>query len=252
RIYYPKEGLGVPRIKTFLKEEQYYFADSIMRGVGTSSTAKDEIQAIFDDREKFDTPKPHKLLQELIRISTNKDSIILDSFAGSGTTAHAVLSLNKEDGGNRKFILIEMLDYAENITAERVKRVAKGYKDVEGLGGEFDYYELGQNLFDEDNNLNEQVEEEKIRQYIYYSETKQPLTRQRKNGEYLLDNYNETGYYFYYEKDKLTNLGIETLNIITEKQEQYIVYADTCSLSKYLMKKHNIIFKKIPRDIRRF
>lgn len=74
----------------------------------------------------------------------------MDSFAGSGTTAHAVMKKNKEDGGNRRFILIELGDYAESITAERVKRVMEGYGDIEGLGGAFDYYELGPTLFDKD------------------------------------------------------------------------------------------------------
>ena len=69
----------------------------------------------------------YTLLKFLLQISTSKDDIILDSFAGSGTTAHAVLEQNKQDGGNRKFILIETMDYAKDITAERVKRVVEGY-----------------------------------------------------------------------------------------------------------------------------
>ena len=70
----------------------------------------------------------------------NKNAIVLDSFAGSGTAAHAVLNLNKQDNGKRKFILIEMDDYAENITAERVRRVINGYGDTAGTGGDFAYY----------------------------------------------------------------------------------------------------------------
>ena len=77
--------------------------------------------------QKFDNPKPLKLLEYLVKVSTHKNAIILDSFAGSGTTAHAVLDLNRQDGGKRKFILVEMMDYAETITAERVKRVIDGY-----------------------------------------------------------------------------------------------------------------------------
>ena len=83
-----------------------------------------------------------------MQIFSNKDAIILDSFAGSGTTAHAVLALNKEDSGNRKFILVECEEYADNVTAERVRRVIKGVpgaKDAalkEGLGGSFTYCTL--------------------------------------------------------------------------------------------------------------
>ncbi len=95
----------------------------------------------------FDYPKPTRLIERIIQIATNKYSIVLDSFGGSGTTAHAVLNMNKVDGGNRKFILIEMCDYAETITAERVRRVISGYvdgkKQLEGSGGGFTFYELG-------------------------------------------------------------------------------------------------------------
>lgn len=225
-------------------------------GVDTTENAGRLLFSIFN-KKVFDFPKPPSLIEYIINFLANKDDIILDSFAGSGTTAHAVLNLNKEDGGNRKFILVEMEDYAESITAERVKRVMQGYgtddKTVEATGGSFDFYELGKPIFKKDKNLNEEIGENKIREYIYYTETKQHLKRKREKLHwYLLDTYNDTGYYFYYEKDKLTTLSIDTLNIVTEKAEQYIIYADVCLLDKEYMLKHNIIFKKIPRDIKRF
>jgi adenine-specific DNA-methyltransferase len=202
---------------------------------------------------KFDNPKNPKIVERIVNWVGKPNSIILDSFAGSGTTAHAVLNLNKQDGGNRKFICIEMEDYAETITAERVKRVIQGYGKTEGTEGSFDYYELGKPLFKKNGYLNEAVDEENIRHYIYYTETKQPLTKNRtKENWYVLDHYNDTAYYFYYEKDKLTTLDLESLSIVKEKAEQYIIYADNCLLDKDYMMKHNIIFKKIPRDIKRF
>ena len=99
----------------------------------------------------FPNPKRTDLIKRIINYATagDENAIVLDSFAGSGTTAHAVLSLNKEDGGNRKFILIECEDYADTITAERVRRVIKGVPDTrdealrEGLGGSFTYCTLG-------------------------------------------------------------------------------------------------------------
>lgn len=124
RISFPKNGDGVPRIKTFENEEKDYYMDSILRGVGTSSSAKDELLEIFGDREIFDTPKPTKLIKELIRVASNKDSIILDYFAGSGTTAQAVYELNQEDDGNRKFIMCtnNENDICEKITYVRIKK----------------------------------------------------------------------------------------------------------------------------------
>ncbi|MGB0888456.1 MAG: site-specific DNA-methyltransferase, partial [Vicingaceae bacterium] len=175
---------------------------------------------------------------------------------GSGTTAHAVLNLNKQDGGNRKFILIEMEEYANDITAERVKRVANGYgedkKAVEGTGGAFDFYELGLPLFDEKENLNEQVGIEKIREYIWFSETRTSYSNALETNNYELGVKEETVYYFIYEKDRLTTLDFDALELIKTKGEQYVIYADNCLLPKEFMAKKNIIFKKIPRDITRF
>lgn len=204
---------------------------------------------------KFDNPKPISMLDYLMEVSTNKDSIILDSFAGSGTTAHAVLDLNKQDGGNRKFILVEMMDYADTITAERVKRVIDGYgegnKAVEGLGGDFSYYELGAPLFKEDKNLNEEVGEEEIRKYVYYMETKKPIETNSTDNRYYMGKNNDTAYYFYYEKDKPTTLNREFLATVKTEATGYVIYADICALSKETLSANGIVFKKIPRDIKR-
>ena len=230
-------------------------------GVGTNEDASADLQMIFSSsvNEIFQYSKPESLISYLLNMVcyNSKEAIILDSFAGSGTTAHAVLNLNKKDGGNRKFILVEMEDYAESITAERVRRVMRGYGEgknaTAGTGGTFDYYELGEPMFDEEKNLNENIGEEKIRGYIYYTETKRHLERKRTEAsKYLLDTHNATGYYFYYERDRLTTLGIDTLHIVTERAEQYVIYADVCTLSKEDMAAKNIVFKKIPRDIKRF
>ena len=226
-------------------------------GVNTTEEAGKVLSVIFNGRNIFDYPKDVSLIEYIINFLCSPNDIILDSFAGSGTTAHAVLNLNKKDKGNRKFILVEMEEYAENITAERVRRVMKGYGEgknaVVGTGGAFDYYELGERMFDEDQNLNERIGEEKIREYIYYTETKRHLDRERTEAaKYLLDTYNATGYYFYYEKERLTTLSIDTLGIVTERAEQYVIYADICTVPPQVLAARNITFKKIPRDIKRF
>ncbi len=97
------------------------------KDVGSNRTSMNQIKAIFREGKSFNTPKPVGLIERILEIASNSDSVILDSFAGSGTTAHAVLNMNKADGGHRKFILVEMMDYAESITAERVRRVIRGY-----------------------------------------------------------------------------------------------------------------------------
>ncbi|MDD7252029.1 MAG: site-specific DNA-methyltransferase [Prevotellaceae bacterium] len=318
RIWFGVDGNGFPRRKTYLAERDgmniWTWWDN--KSVGHTQEATQEIGKIFGKATIFDYPKPTRLVERIVQIATKKNSIILDSFAGSGTTAHAVLDLNKKDGGNRKFILIEMMDYADTITAERVKRVITGYpykgekkeeiyskklttknivngdkllaeaqakaeaeahnytkvskpkiqddclkvigtivaeEQMPGLGGAFDYYELGPTLFDEDGFLNEEAGEDAIREYVYYSETRQHLTRQREeSSKYLLDTFGSTAYYFYYEPHTMTVLDSKSPLHIKEKADLYIIYADVCYLPDDYMQKHHIIFKKIPRDIRKF
>ena len=117
----------------------------------SAATGTNAVKQAFDGERAFDFPKSPVLVQDVLRFANvGPDDIVLDSFAGSGTTAHAVLALNKEDGGNRRFILVECEDYADTITAERVRRVMNGVpsaKDAvlrEGFGGEFTYCTLGE------------------------------------------------------------------------------------------------------------
>ena len=149
RIWFGKDGNNVPRIKRFLAEVKQGITPLTVwlhEDVGHTQSATQGLNKIGI---AFSNPKPHTLLKRILQIGTDPDAIVLDSFAGSGTTAHAVLALNKEDGGNRKFILIECEDYADTITAERVRRVIKGVPNAsnaslrEGLGGSFTYGTLG-------------------------------------------------------------------------------------------------------------
>lgn len=255
-FYFGQGGNGGIRRKTYLNNVRgkvptnfWPFAET-----GHTDEAKKEMKALFDGKAKFDTPKPTRLLQFILNIATDKNSIILDSFAGSATTAHAVLNINKADGGNRKFICIEMMDYADTITAERVKRVINGYgkgkKAVDGTGGNFSYYELGEPLLVDDK-LNNAVSTEKIREYIYYMETKQALPEASADEPMLLGVHHGAAYYFNYEKDASTTLNAAFLKSIKTKAEAYIIYADTCVLSENKLQQFNITFKKIPRDIAR-
>ena len=208
----------------------------------------------------FNYAKPIRLIEYLLTISQmEKDAIVLDSFAGSGTTAHAILNMNKVDGGHRKFILVEMMDYADSITAERVKRVIRGYGEgknaVEGTGGNFSFYDLGEPLLVGDC-LNEAVAPEKIREYIWFMETRTSFNAEfgMRNSElggnpYYLGIHNHTGYYFYYEPQRVTVLDYAFLSTITEKADGTVIYADRCSISEDKLAKMGVAFKKIPRDI---
>ena len=427
-----------------VKTEKY---ETIWTGV-YNTHGTNLVKKLFPEKESpFDYPKPVELIEKILKISTkpNTNDIILDSFAGSGTTAHAVLNLNRQDGGNRKFILIEMEDYAETITAERVKRVMKppsplkgesadqpssslkgeqknklsnslageqnteqtppkggwGAREAESLpkvfdsankalyeklkikaqemrynptqaeallwdklknnlvidgksykfrrqhiieryiadfycleagliieldggvhdtqlvedklrqevleslgckvirfpneivlndidyvineitntlnkpsnslkgeqenetpplGGwgaeSFSFYELGERIFDDSQNLNEKIGIDKIREYVYFTETREQINDFSpfrglggKDNPYYMGEHNNTGYYFYYEKDQITDLDYKFLATMSIKADSYIIYADICTLSQDFMREHYIIFKKIPRDI---
>ena len=253
-MWFGADGNGVPRRKTYLSEREGRGTWTWWTNaeVGYTQIATQELAAILG-KAVFDYPKPVRLISRIIQMASSEEDIILDSFAGSGTTAHAVLNMNKADGGNRKFILVEMMDYAESITAERVKRVIDGYgsgkQAVEGTGGAFTFYDLGQALLLPDGNLNEEVETAKIREYIWYMETKTPLVEVASENPYYLGSSNNTGYYFFYEKDRITTLGYEFLATIKERTENYLIYADLCTIPDEELKRYNITFKKIPRDI---
>ena len=258
RFYFTSGGKGGIRRKTYMesvggKPATNYWPFS---ETGHTDEAKKDLLSIFGGKVTFDTPKPARLIERVLTIAASPDSIVLDSFAGSGTTAHAVLNMNKADGGNRRFILVEMMDYADSITAERVKRVIDGYgegkKAVEGTGGSFSYYELGPVLLLPDGNLNEEVGAQKIREYVYYMETKEPLpTEQPKDEPYFMGLCRNTAYYFYYERERVTTLDHTFLATIQTKAEGYTIYADLCAIPQETLRKHNITFKKIPRDIAR-
>ena len=256
KFFFTKNGKGGIARKTYLKNVGGKLPTNLWKhdDVGHTDEAKKEMLNIFGGKTTFDTPKPTRLLQFILTIATNKDSIILDSFAGSATTAHAVLNMNKADGGNRKFICIEMMDYADTITAERVKRVINGYgegkKTVDGTGGNFSYYELGEPLLVDDK-LNNAVSTEKIREYIYYMETKQALPEASADEPMLLGVHYGAAYYFNYEKDASTTLNAAFLKSIKTQAEAYVIYADTCVISDNKLQQFNITFKKIPRDIAR-
>ena len=151
RIVFGRSGRGRPQRKRFLSEaaERGLTPNTWWDDVGTTTHGTNLLKQVLGTGV-FSNPKPMTLLYRIVQLATERDAIVLDSFAGSGTTAHAVLALNKEDGGNRKFILVECEDYADSITAERVRRVSNGVPGARdqalqaGLGGSFTYCTLGE------------------------------------------------------------------------------------------------------------
>ncbi len=256
RLWWGADGTAIyPRLKLFKSEMPGMVPVDIWnyKETGTTDDGGNTLKAIFGSLT-FDTPKPHTLIERIIKMISDPNAIILDSFAGSGTTAHAVLNMNKADGGNRKFILVEMMDYADSITAERVKRVIQGYgqgkNTVEGTGGDFSFYDLGEPLLIGEN-LNEAVGTEKIREYVWFMETKTPYAPEEGSNPYFLGHHNDTSYYFYYEPERITVLDYAFLSGVRSKSGGTVIYADRCSLGEDKLAQMGIVFKKIPRDISR-
>ena len=212
RIWWGEDRNQVPAIKRFLSEvKQGLVPETIWtyKEVGHTQDAKKTLLEIFPkDFPDFTTTKPVELLSRIIRLSTDKDSVILDSFAGSATTAHAVLALNKEDNGNRKFILVECEDYADKITAERVRRVIKGVPKAKdenlknGLGGNFTYCTLGDEISPEKMLAGENLPDyETLARHLVYTATGQAPDKVR--------NTKDKDGFFYETSDRLFYLIYE-------------------------------------------
>ena len=251
RIHFGPTHETIPCRKSYLMDvDSEPFCSVFYRDGRGASLIVDQILG----KGTFDFPKDPDIIRQLIEMVTDENDIILDSFAGSGTTAHAILESNQITEGNRKFILIELMDYAERKTAERVKNVIAGYEKgrtkVDGTGGNFSFYELGETLLDGEN-LNDAVGIDKIREYVYFTETKCSLDTAKVDEPFLLGVHMNTGYYFYYAKDSITTLNREFLHTVKTRADGYVIYADLCTLSPSELEKYHITFKKIPRDITR-
>jgi DNA modification methylase len=264
RILFGDNETKLIELKLYVKDYKAKLA-SVIELDGRTGT--NELKGIFSESNRpFDYPKPSALLEELLGFATEPNDIVLDSFAGSGTTGHAVLKLNAQDSGTRRFVMIETENYADTLTAERIRRVMSGYgessKATRGLGGGFDYYTVGEPMFLPDDNLNEAVGTEAIRGYVAYSEgipAEDRVTRENPHSPYLLGLNRETAWVFHYEPDRATSLDMDFLGTLrfggstgAGKPGTVIIHADRCLLSKDFMTQHGIVFKKIPRDITRF
>jgi site-specific DNA-methyltransferase (adenine-specific)/adenine-specific DNA-methyltransferase len=184
RIWWGESGNNMPRLKRYLSDVKDGVVPQTMwfyKDVGHTQEAKKELLELVDfdtSDDVFITPKPTRLIQRILQIATDKNSIVLDSFAGSGTTGHAVLKQNIEDGGSRRFIQVEMLpEVAGTITAGRAKRAITGYTNakgqaVEGLGGGFQFCRLSaEPLFDAEGQIRSDVSFAQLAEFVWFAET---------------------------------------------------------------------------------
>lgn len=206
-------------------------------------------------------PKPTRLIERILQITSDKDSIILDSFAGSGTTAHAVLKQNAEDGGNRKFILVEMEEkIAQTITSERVRRVAGGYTNskgekVEGLGSGFQYCRLSEEpLFNEFGDIRNDVTFAQLADFVWFSETGLGFTGAGDSP--LLGVHEGTAIYLLFNGilgDRRPQGGNILTKAILDALPPHdgpkVIYAAATRLGSAALQREQVIFKQTPYAI---
>ena len=268
RIWFGSDGNSIPSIKRFLTEVKQGIVPVTIwsyQEVGHNQEARQELKELFSDVDfPFETPKPTRLIKRIIEIASNENDIILDSFAGSGTTAHAVLELNKEDGGNRKFILVEMEEYADTITAERVRRVIKGVKTAKsdllkkGTGGTFSYFQLGETIEMESLLRGENLPSfTEFARYLFYTATGEEFKEKDINQitGFIGESQNHEVYLIYkpdiewLKRNALTLEGCQTLPKFKGKQR--LVFAPCKYVDDDTCLEYRIDFCQLPYEIYR-
>ena len=269
RIWWGKNRNSIPQIKRFLNEVKQGIVPQTLwkyEEVGHTQEAKQELVSICDFEDSnsvFITPKPVRLVRRILEIATNKDSLVLDSYAGSGTTGHSVLELNKADGGNRRVLLVEMEQtIAKRVTAQRLQRVVEGFEDkkkvkVEGLGGGFRFCELGSMLFAADGKINSEVKFPDLAHHVFFTEMREPLPTPVDGSTPLLGVAKGTAIYLLYNgilKDKNPKGGnvltMETLKMMPEHDGPKVIYGTACTLGGRTLSRHGITFRQIPYEVK--
>lgn len=226
---------------------------SVLRNLGTTQQSSKVLSALDLD---FDYPKPIGLIKYLISVFTpEKNSFVLDSFAGSGTTGHAVLELNREDGGDRKFILVELEDkISRNVTAQRLRKVIKGYSSglfPTGTGQGFEYLELNGELYDTSGFVNPQARYEDMAAYVYFTETKKYLDLPSIKNPFI-GSQGSTNYFLFFEGKGNNILDEKTLKKTEGYKGKKVIYADKCLIDDEHLLELGITFKQIPYELKKY
>lgn len=286
RILFPSPENDVPMVKRFkneakslfqpisswigsTKESDFEDEDGVLHlSTGMNSAATKKLKEIFGDKV-FNYSKPLDLVQKLISQVAGPDDIIMDSFSGSGTTGQAVLELNKQDQGTRKFILVEMDELiAGDVTSERLRRVIKGYnhsgdpeKPVEGLGGGFRYCRLGTPLFNEFGDIDVGVTFPDLAAHVFFSETGSPLPARVDGSTPLIGQHKEKIVYLLFSPAELGFAREAAGNVLTPDvlaalppipdgfEGSRVVYAEGCTVVADRLKAEGVVFKQIPYQI---
>lgn len=268
RIWWGEAGDNRPGIKRFLSEVRQGVVPQTLwlwKDVGSTRNSKQELSEILQaksNEDLFITPKPSKLIQRVLQIAADKDSVVLDCFAGSGTTAHAVLAANKKDGGSRRCVLIENEELADKLTAERVRNVINGVPSSgdddlqKGLGGSFSFAEVGHPM-----QLEAMLRADKLpsygdlASYVFYTATGEDFDAShvnRKTG--FIGESAQFDVYLFYEPSldylKATALTLDMARSLPKGSgKKRLVFAPTKYLDSIHLDEFRIEFCQLPFEI---
>jgi len=261
RIMWPKSKGGRPRHKKFLEDLQDQFTGfSTFVECGNTNEGTEEMQRIMGS-DPFIFPKPRSLVEALIEQAAEDGDLVLDSFAGSGTTGHAVLALNKRDGKCRRFILVEMEEaICRDVTAQRLRRATEGYGDVPGLGGGFRFCKLGGPLFDEVGNIDREVHFPDLAAFVFFKATGIPIPSRATGRTPLLGVHQGKAVYLLFNGvlgdrrpaggNVLTHEVAQSLPAHPAGRGPRVVYGEACRLSPKSREHYGITFRQIPFELK--
>jgi adenine specific DNA methylase Mod len=265
RIWWGKEGTAVPRIKKFLSEAKSGVVPATIwfhSEAGTNASAKQEVRDLVGDSDEvFDTPKPEKLLQVIITLASAPGDLVLDSFAGSGTTGAVAHKMG------RKHISIEMGEHAHTHIVPRYRKVIKGEQggisaDVgwQGGGG-FRYCTLGESLFDADGNVNAAVSFPDLAAHVFFCETGSPIPKRADPASPLIGTFQGRAIYLLHNADAVGVASDNAGNVLTGARLDAlslpepgfsgarIVYGEGCTVPDDRLVRLGVTFKQIPYQI---
>ncbi len=273
RIWWGEDGNSIPQIKRFLSEVKQGVVPQTLwfyKDVGHTQEAKKELLetvAFEDSASVFITPKPTRLMKRIIEIGTEPGDIVMDSFAGSGTTGVAVA----RQGGGRRYILIEMEpSICQNVTAERLSRVIAGYdkgkangtkEHIEGTGGGFRFCPFADPLFDADGNVSPAVTYPDLAAHVFFCETGSPIPRRADGSTPLIGTFQGRAVYLLHSSEAFGVANPAAGNVLTGAvldapplpEEGFtgprVVYAEGCTVPDDRLSRFGVTFKQIPYQI---
>ena len=257
RVWFGENGNNMPRLKRFLsdvKDDATALTIWTHQEVGHNQDAKKEVK-VFNSNDVFDTPKPERLIERVLTLGSNEGDLVLDSFLGSGTTCAVAQKMG------RRYIGIEMGEHAITHCVPRMKAVIDGEQG--GIskavnwngGGGYTFYDLGETIFDENGNINKQVDFRTLASHVWFTETKTPLANYEKSP--LLGIHNGIAYYLLFngilgdkKPDGGNVLTQKVLDSLPEYEGKKVIYGETTRINTEKLKTNNIVFKQTPYDVK--